>query len=344
MSLLVFTSCEKDKDQVNSNPPVNLNGVFVVNEGAFMSGNASISFFSYDSSYSTLDLFETANGFPIGDLLQSMRIHNNKAYLCVNNSQKVEVISMTNFTKTATIKGINSPRFFVAEGNFGYVSDWDKNQVYKISLSSNTIVDSVSCNNGPEEMVIANNQLFICNGGGFGDDSTVTVVDLSTFNVNTTLATGVNPSSIRLDNNGKVWVLCRGSLGPDYQPTPDDPGGKLMRINPASLTTEWFADFNYDQHPLKLNTNGNGSTLYFLLGNGGYTGTVYKMDVNSTMLPSMPFINHEFYALGIHPTDESVYGGRSSFSSNSYMLYFNAAGTLIDSSMVGIGPSSFVFN
>lgn len=344
LSLLLLTSCEKDKEQISSPPPNNLNGVFVVNEGAFGAGNATISFFSSDSVYSNGDLYQTVNGFPIGDLLQSMRIHNGKAYLCVNNSQKIEVVSMVDFSKTASIYGISSPRFFIGDGNYGYVSDWGTNQVYKINLISNTIVDSVLCGGGPEEMGIFNNQLYVCNSGGFGDDSTLTVVNLSTFNVNTTLATGVNPSSLRKDNNGKVWVLCRGSLGPDYVPTPDDPGGKLIRINPSSLAIEWFADFNYDQHPLKLNTNADGSTLYFLFGSSAYTGTVYKMAASSTVIPTSPFINREFYALGIHPTDESIYGGKSSFSSNTHMLHYTNAGVLIDSSSVGIGPSSFVFN
>ena len=117
-----------------------------------------------------------------------------------------------------------------------------------------------------------------------------------------------------------------------------------MKINPTSLATEWFADFNYDQHPLKLNTNAGGTTLYFLFGNSAYTGTVYKMDASSTVIPSTPYINREFYALGIHPTDESIYGGKASFSSNSHMLHYTFGGVLIDSSTVGIGPSSFVFN
>ena len=344
LSILVFTSCEKDKLQENTPPPNNLNGVFVVNEGVFQAGNASISFFSSDSVYSNGDLYQTVNGFPVGDLLQSMSIYNGKAYLCVNNSQKVEVVSMVDFTKTASIYEINSPRYFTAQSNYGYISDWNSNQVFKINLNSNTIVDSVLCGLGPEEMLIANNQLFVCNSGGFADDSSVTVVNLSTFNVATTITSGVNPSSIRKDNTGNVWVLCRGSLGADFTPTPDDPGGKLMKINPTSLATEWFADFNFDEHPIKLNTNADGTTLYFLFGNSAYTGTVYKMDASSTVIPSTPYINREFYALGIHPTDESIYGGKASFSSNSHMLHYTNGGVLIDSSTVGIGPSSFVFN
>lgn len=344
LSLLIITSCEKEKKTENILPPNNLNGVFVINEGAFGAGNASVSFFSSDSAYSTGDLFQTVNGFPIGDVLQSMSIHNGNAYLCVNNSQKVDVVSMVDFTKFTSIYGMNSPRFFTAQGSYGYISDWGSNQVYKINLNSNVIIDSVLCGNGPEEMLIADNQLFVCNSGGFGDDSTVSVVNLSTFNMSTTLATGVNPASIRKDNTGKVWVLCRGSLGSDFTPTPDDAGGKLIRIDPSNLSFITTIQFNYDEHPLKLNTNADASTLYFLKGNSAYTGTVYKMDVNSSVVPATPFINREFYGLGVHPNDESIYGGKASFSSNTHMLHFNNTGVLIDSSNVGIGPNSFVFN
>lgn len=342
---LALASCEKEKNNVANVAPDNLNGVFVVNEGAFGAGNASISFFSSDSAYSTTDVFQVVNGFPIGDLLQSMNIYNGKAYLCVNNSQKVEVVSMSDFSKTASIYGISSPRYFTAKANnFGYISDWGSNQVYKINLSSNTIVDSVTCGNGPEEMLIHNNQLYVCNSGGFTDDSTVSIVDLNSFTINSTMATGVNPASIRLDQNNKIWILCRGSLGGDFTPTPDDAGGKLQRLDPNSLAIDQNFNFNYDQHPVKLNTNATANTLYYLNGSSAYTGTVYKMDVNSLVLPAMPYINREFYALGIHPDDESIYGGKSSFSATTHILHYNNAGTLIDSSGVGVGPNGFVFN
>ena len=342
---VILSSCEKEENNNKTTYiPPSLHGVFVVNEGAFGQGNASVSFSSSDSTYFNPDLYLASNGFPVGDLLQSMTIHNSIAYLCVNNSQKVEVVSMKDFKKIATITGINSPRFFTAKNNTGYISDWGTNKVFSINLLSNTITGSVSCGSGPEEMLISNNKLFVCNGGGFSDDSTVTVIDLNSFTVLDTIHTGVNPSSLCEDKNGDIWILCKGSLGSDFTPTPDDPGGQLLQINNTNYTTIKSISFAFDQHPVRLHKNPSGDVLYFLTGNSTYTGSIYKLLITDNILPNQPFINREFYSLGIHPVSGIIYAGKSSFSANTHFLRYTLNGTNIDSTEVGIGPNSFVFN
>ncbi len=344
ITTMIASSCEKEKD-ANSTPlPPNMHGVFIVNEGAFGQGNASVSFASSDSSYFTDDLFTAANGYPVGDLLQSMTIYHSVGYLCVNNSQRVEVVSMTDFKKKATITGINSPRFMVGYNNDGYISDWGTNSVYKINLLNNTITGSVLCGSGPEQMLVSGSKLFVCNGGGYAEDSTITVIDLNSFTVTDTIQTDINPSSIRKDKDGKIWVLCRGSLGTDFTPTPDDAPGSILQIDPNSYSFLKQITLNWDQHPVQLNANGNGDKIYFLVGSGTYTGSVYTMSINDNVLPASPLINREFYSLGIHPSSNIIYAGKSSFSANTHFLRYTMNGTLIDSTLTGIGPNSFVFN
>jgi len=342
--LFIITSCEKEKDEISTPVPDLLHGVFIVNEGAFGQANASVSFASSDSAYYNADLYSDANGFPVGDLLQSLTIHFGKGYLCVNNSQKVEVVSMSNFKKTATITGINSPRYMIGDQNNGYISDWGTNSVFKINLLTNTISGSVTCGSGPEEMLILDNKLYVCNGGGFGDDSTVTVIDLNTFSVSATISTGVNPSSIRADKDGRVWILCKGSLGSDFTPTPDDAGGKIIQLDPATNTVLKTIALNWDQHPIRLNINGNKDRLYFLLGSSAYTGSIFSMSISDNSLPGTPVVNREFYSLGVHPASSILYAGKSSFTSNTHYLRYTMNGSIIDSTLAGIGPNSFVFN
>lgn len=344
LAAFIVTSCEKEKENESTPLPSNLHGVFIVNEGAFGQGNASISFASSDSSYYNADIFNAANGYPVGDLLQSMTIHNSVGYLCVNNSQRVEVVSMSDFKKKATISGINSPRFMVGKNNDGYISDWSTNSVFKINLLNNTITGSVPCGSGPEQMLVSGNKLFVCNGGGFGEDSTITVIDLSTFSVTGTITTDINPSSIKADKDGNIWVLCRGSLGSDYTPTPDDAPGSIVQLNPNNNTILKSITLNWDQHPVQLNVNGNGDRIYFLVGSGTYTGSVYTMSINDNTFPASPLINREFYSLGIHPSSSIIYAGKSSFSANTHYLRYTMSGTFIDSTLTGIGPNSFVFN
>ena len=81
LSAFIITSCEKEEEKTSNPLPANLHGVFVVNEGAFGQGNASISFASSDSAYYNNDIYTEANGIPAGDLLQSFTIHQSKGYL-----------------------------------------------------------------------------------------------------------------------------------------------------------------------------------------------------------------------------------------------------------------------
>lgn len=348
-SVWLATSCEKEK---HDDPaplvtlPDSVKGAFVINEGAFGQSNGDISFIADDGSYKITNLFFTVNNRPLGDVVQSMNIINGKGYIVANNSQKIEVVRMRDFVSTGVINGFTSPRFMMSiNSTTAYVSDWSDNNVKIVNLNTLSITGSIPTGNGPEQMLRVGNKVYVANVGGFGNDSTVTIINSTLNTVTETLQVGINPNSILQDATGMLWVLCGGTLGPDFTPnTTDDIGGMLMEINPANdsiLKTFYFAQ---GIHPLKLTTNAAKTKLYFLNGESGYTGNVMVMQTNAALLPSIAIVNREFYGLGVNPANENIYGGIGSFSTNSWMLRYNSTGTLLDSSGVGIGPNGFVFN
>ncbi len=348
-AILGIYSCKKESSTLPATvySPGNFKGVFVINEGNFNNGDASISFFSNENPYVNTDVFSKLNNHaPLGDVAQSMTIFKSHAYLVVNNSSKVEVVSMTSFNRTGTIIGVASPRFFLGiDDNKGFVSNWANNSVDVINLQTLTVSTSIPCGNGPEQMVLLNGKVYVCNVGGFGNDSTVSVIDVSSNSVIATIPVGINPNSIRTDAAGKIWVLCGGTLGPDYTPgTPDDVGGTMIQIDPATNTVVKHYPFSTDQHPMKLNINDAGSNLYYLSGTSAFTGRIFTMPVADTILPVNPIVNNDFYGLGIQPLTGRIYTGRANFPQASYMLRYQSNGLFIDSAQVGIGPNSFVFN
>jgi YVTN family beta-propeller protein len=344
LTVLFFSSCDDTPDTVPSSVPNNLKGVFICNEGAFGQGNGSISFSNSDSGTFNLDLYQAANNLPLGDVVQSIALYDNRAFIAVNNSQKMEVVSLQNFKRISTINGLSSPRYFLGNGSKGYISDWISNKVYVLNLNSYQIIDTIPTGSGPEEMAIVNNKLFVCNSGGFGDDSSMTVIDINSNTVLATINTPVNPSSIKQDVNGKLWVLCRGSLGSDFTPTTDDAAGSLIQINPTTNAIEQQFTFAYNSHPIKMQINKTKDELFFLDGEYGYTGIIKKLNIYATTQSPTAVSSSSFYGLGINPTTNEIYAGRGDFSGRAYVLRFNSDGTLIDSVLAGIAPNGFAFN
>jgi hypothetical protein len=345
IAVQIISGCDKDDDNNNPGSPVSATGAFVVNEGAYGGGNSSVSFLDFSTGIMHNGLFAQSNGFPLGDVAQSMIIEGNTGYIVVNNSQKVEVVNLDDLSVKATITGFQGPRYMAIAGGKGFVSDWFSNKVCVVNLVSNTIVKQIPAGNGPDQLLFAGNRLFVCNIGGWGTDSTVTVIDPVNGSVITTLTVGINPNSIVADKNGKIWILCGGSTGPDFTGgTPDDIAGTLVRIDPTSVTIEKNIPIPAFLHPLKLTINGAGDRLWYLLGSDGYYGQVTRMNIADTLFQTNPLINRMFYGLGVDPESGIVYCGHApSFSQNGYLIRFLASGTPLDSMEAGIAPNGFCF-
>lgn len=347
-STFLFVSCEEDKDDPTPAPPPvtsnELRGTFIVNEGSFGMANGSISYLSSDGSYFAADIFNAVNSATLGDIVQSMSIYNSRGYIVVNNSQKVEVVDMKDFKSVGTITGFSSPRYLLAvNSSKAYVSDWSSNTVKIVDLNTLIITGSIPAGEGPEQMVLANNKVYVCNIGGFSMDSTVTVIDAVTDAVLTTLNVGLNPASILKTSDGNAVVLCMGSTGPDFiGANADDLAGNFVRVNTVTNDVDTIMSFDKAFHPLKMTTNPNTHKTYALVGSDAYTGNIAEVD--TALQAFVPMNSKFFYGVGVDPSNGNIYAGRAGFSASCYMLRYNPNGTLIDSMQVGIGPNSFVFN
>ena len=86
---MLVTSCMKwdyGEEEEFTIPP---HGLFITNEGNYQYGNATLSY--YDPSTNTVEneLFYRANGYRLGDVAQSMTIHDGKGWIVVDNSHVI---------------------------------------------------------------------------------------------------------------------------------------------------------------------------------------------------------------------------------------------------------------
>ena len=341
----IISGCKKDDPKTTpAAAPAGgyTNGVFVTNEGPYGSGTGTVSFYSRSSGSVSTDIFNAKNGFPLGNIVQSMEIYNNKAYIVVNNGSKVEVADGSSFASGGTITGLTNPRYFLGiTSSKGYVSQWGAGatgEIKVVDLASRTITGTIVTGNGAEQMIKAGNYVYVACSGGYVNDSVVTVINASTNAVVTNITVGANPTGLKADANGKIWVVCVGQWNSSY--TSLDKTGSLVRIDPATNTVDFSLPFSsLYSSPSRLVIDPTLSTLYYT-----YNGGVYQQSVNASVLNGAPLISRSFYSLGFDPVSHLIYASDAgNFSSNGKVLRYNTSGAVLDSFAGGVVPGNFCF-
>ena len=354
IAAILLIGCKKPNDpKPTATPLPGANGFYVVNEGAFQGGNASLSFFDKTTQSMTNDYyFKLDSKNALGDQAQSMSIYKNKGYVVVQNSNKVEVVDMTAFTTLGVlnIPATTSPRYFLGVNeNTGYLTDWKTNSVLVINLTDKSVTASIAVGTGPDQMILTGNKVYVANKGGFGNDNKISVINPATNSVENIITVDDMPNSMVLDKDNKLWVLCGGNKvyggAPNY--TLDlalSSKGSLVKINLSNNTVEQTMTFpSIDKSPSSLTINKDGNKLLY-----NYEGKVFGQDITATILNRTPLINREFYGLSFDPSANQII---ACFAPNytsagkiiRYNFSDNTQAIAIDSFTVGVNPSSIVF-
>lgn len=337
-ALLTVSSCKKENGS-----PVNGaygNGIFIVNEGPFQSGTGTITYFDPDSNLVKQDIFETVNARPLGNIAQSMTLYDGKGFIVVNNAGKVEVVDIATFKSVATISNlINPSQFLVIDDSKAYVSDWI-GHIAVVDLKSNTVSRTIPAGAGPDAMVKSGNNVYVANSGGLGIDSTVTVIDFNTDNVVKVIHVGDVPTGMAADGNGRIWVMCKG-IGFSGWPQSGDTPGRLVRIDPVSLSVDYTYEFaSSGDHPEKLVINKQKSMVYFLHDN-----SIYRFNIALSSTIPEKLVSRYFYALSYENKTGYLYAtDPKNYVNKGIVLRYKADdGSLIDSIQAGIIPRAFAF-
>ena len=344
-----FSSCKKKEEDDSPATTDYSHGVMLIsNEGSFSSGTGTITSFDSYTKEVKQNIFEDVNHFPLGNLVQSIAVADDKAYIVVNNGQKVEVVDSKSFVTAGTITSLEQPRYFLGiNSSKGYVTQWgdgSKGELKVVDIATHSILKTVDIGKGSDRMIKSGNYVFVCNAGGYDpvtydpvNDSAISVIDVQTDNLINRIHVGYNPAGIVMDSNGKIWVICYGIN--DYNNTANNRPGCLVKLNPTTFAVELTLPFLSNSIDMRLATNANGDKIYYQS-----VGSVYEMAVSATALPSTAFINRGFYAFGYDPYAHKICGSDAgNFNSNGYVIRYDEAGALVDSFLTGIGPGNFVF-
>lgn len=315
-------------------------GLFITNEGNFQYGNASLSF--YDPLTRTVEneIFYRANAMKLGDVAQSMVIHNGVGWIVMNNSHVVFAIDIDTYKEVGRITGLTSPRYihFVSDDK-AYVSQiWD-NRIFIVDPRTFSITGHIECpgmtadGGSTEQMVQQGRYLYV---SCWSYQNKILKIDTLSDTVVDELEVGIQPSSLVLDARGKLWTLTDGGYI-------DSPYGseapRLIRIDTESFTIEREFRFEMGAEPAELQLNGAGDRLYWL------DGDVWDMAIESERLPVRPFLEQRetlYYGLTIDPRTGEVYVADAIDYQQQGMIYrYTAAGEKVDEFYVGIIPGAF---
>lgn len=342
----VLNACNSDDDAILPEPSPSgeyTKGVLVVNEGYFGAANASVGFINEEEVYQA-EIFKNTNGENLGDVGQSIYTYDDKAFVVLNGSAKVEVVNRYTFERIATISnGLSNPRYVVVENNKAYISNWgdptnpDDDFLAVVNLNSFTIESTISVVEGPERMTSKDGKVFVAHMGGWNFGKTVSIINTQSNTVSANLETAYVPHGIVVGASN-LYVLCSGKEAWSGEETQ----AGIYVYNHSSNELIRTHSFDLGVHPTHLAIESE--KLYYTIG-----ADVYTMDSNATHLPSSPLFSlndqgvYSAYGFAINQAKIYVSDAIDYVSSGKVHIY-SMNNQNIHSIEVGLLPNSFGFN
>ena len=339
--LLLPASCmEWDYGYVEEFDTKGERGLFICNEGNFQYGNATLSYYNPDIKKVENEIFYRANAMKLGDVAQSMTIHNGIGWVVVNNSHVVFAIDINTFKEVGRITNLTSPRYihFVSDEKAYITQIWD-NRIFIVNPKRYEITGYIEVPNmtmesgSTEQMVQYGKYLFV---NCWSHQNRILKIDTESDKVVDEIEVGIQPTSLALDCNNKLWTITDG--GDEGSPYGHEVPS-LYRIDAESFTIEKVFRFEFGDSPSEVQLNGEKDKIYWL------NDDVWEMDVEADYLPAYPFLPYNgtlYYGLTICPRTGDVYiADAIDYSQQGKVYRYSKGQELIDEFYVGVVPGAF---
>ena len=310
--LAVAAGCQKsettsrDADLAGVNVAVGEKGgsfskLFVLNEGNFQKNNSTLDFLRFSDGNYVSDAFGSMNPAVVqglGDTGNDLALNEGKLWLVMNGSGYVHVLDAFDETLIASI-AVPDPRYIAFDKSYAYVTSYAgaiyggdevKGEVYRISLSTYKVDGEVEVGCQPEGVAVSGNKLYVANSGGYNyiHENTVSVIDLSSFKVSSSVTTASNLHYMASDGQGAVYVSSYGEstwsqdADGNWIQSMSEPMG-LYKISGASSSQV------KDVHVSCMTMCSDG--YIYAIGNaeeltGGYSNMLYKVSVKDGSVTS----------------------------------------------------------
>lgn len=324
-TFLLLDSCKKEESDPIPEP--SKYGFIAVCEGNFNWGNTSIT--SYDEAKGELNnhLFENVNGFSLGDIAQSIGETDDRYFIVVNNSSKIEVVNKSDFSSLYTIDNLGSPRYFQPiNDSIAYVSDLWNNAIHIINYNTGDLEGDIVVNGWSEQIAQLEDSVYV----GLYATNSIGIVNTLNHELVSEIQLNLPPISMRLDKHNILWVLTSEFGG----------NSALYRINPATrlIELEWvFTDVSLNFIDLPTDSDH----LYLAYS----SGLITKISLTQSPLVTNLFTKDTdgMYGFNVNQDGEIYIMEAHDFVQNGTITKYNKVGELQFSIESGINPNAIIF-
>ena len=182
----------------------NTSWVFVANEGNYGASNGTVSMIDDQGN-----MIETE---ALGDIVQSVEVHENKLIVLVNNSHMMKIFDITDdglsMPGIEISTGNSSPREMVVVNDKVYITNWNSQDVKVFDLFTYTFEASISIDGLPEDIAFDGEYLWVTvphSDFYFSTGNMVHKIDVATNMISESIDVGSGPQQIAFDN-GEVFI------------------------------------------------------------------------------------------------------------------------------------------
>ena len=198
-------------------------GLYILCEGNMGSNKARLDYMNLETGDYYSNWYGAQNPKQLkelGDVGNDIQQYGGKLYAVINCSHKLEIMDL----QARHIAQIDIPncRYIAFANGKAYVSAYVGSvadpemlgSVFEIDTVSLEIKREVKVGHQPDELCVLNDRLYVVNSGGYLTnryDSTVSVIDLTSFTEIQKIPAGLNPTRIRKDAQNQLWICCQGN-------------------------------------------------------------------------------------------------------------------------------------
>ena len=178
---------------------INTEWVFVACEGNYGASNGSVYM---------INQFGEMDSIPnLGDVVQSVEVHENKLFVLVNNSHKLHVFDIN--SDGVSLPGIeinldgSGPREMIVDGGRLYFSNWNSKDVKYLDLFNYKVEKLININGLPEGIVKNGDDLYIAvnMNEDYSSSDKVIRYDINENNIKEIITVGDGPLDLEFSNN-----------------------------------------------------------------------------------------------------------------------------------------------